>query len=259
MSEFFGDLERLAADAYPWRWLIFAGLLVAACAAGAYAYRSGWHHWVLRRWRPISIAAVPVLALVGFLAYDLGSPLFINKTVEEEFPFAFSATVPSGMDRDDVEQIMAGIAAMDQDPVDESMAAATPSAPAQDGGVSTTAASSSARVKTGDFRDQDSFHKGSGQATIYGLADGTFFLRLDNLRVTNGPDLHVILSPHPDPATGREVKTPGYLDLGKLKGNRGNQNYEIPAGVDVDAVGSVVIYCKPFHVVFSVAPLAQAG
>ena len=51
----------------------------------------------------------------------------------------------------------------------------------------------------------------------------------------------------------------GFVDLGKLKGNRGNQNYEIPDGVDVAAQGSVVIYCMPFHVIFSVASLRDAG
>jgi len=49
------------------------------------------------------------------------------------------------------------------------------------------------------------------------------------------------------------------LDLGSLKGNVGNQNYEIPADADVNALFSVVIYCSPFHVVFSVAPLKKAG
>ena len=47
--------------------------------------------------------------------------------------------------------------------------------------------------------------------------------------------------------------------LGSLKGNVGNQNYEIPADADVNALFSVVIYCSPFHVVFSVAPLKKAG
>ena len=55
-----------------------------------------------------------------------------------------------------------------------------------------------------------------------------------------------------------EVKSPGYLDLGELKGNRGNQNYPIPAGVNISTFNSVVIYCKPFAVVFSVATLHDA-
>ena len=107
--------------------------------------------------------------------------------------------------------------------------------------------------------DQDSIHKGSGTAIIYRGPDGSLLLRLENFSVTNGPDLHVYLSPHPNPGRGGQVRTAGYVDLGELKGNRGNQNYPIPAGVDIDIQQSVVIYCVPFSVVFSVAMLQDAG
>ena len=116
-----------------------------------------------------------------------------------------------------------------------------------------------AKLRAGSFRDVDRFHKGSGMATVYRGPDGNLLLRLDDFRVTNGPDLHVIITPHPDPKGSSEVKTEGYVDLGKLKGNIGGQNYEIPDGVDAASIGAVVIYCKPFNVVFSVASLADAG
>ena len=99
------------------------------------------------------------------------------------------------------------------------------------------------KLKTGNFSDADSFHRGSGQATIYRGPDGSRLLRLENLNVTNGPDLHVILTPHQDPTRGDEVKTPGFADLGKLKGNKGDQNYPILDDVDIDVQMSVVIYC----------------
>ena len=105
--------------------------------------------------------------------------------------------------------------------------------------------------------DADSFHKGKGTSTIYRGQDGSYLLRLEELAVTNGPDLHVILSPHENPERREDVHTPGYVDLGKLKGNRGNQNYEIPDGVDITFFKSVIIYCKPFSVVFRVAELAD--
>ncbi len=114
-------------------------------------------------------------------------------------------------------------------------------------------------LKQGEFTDADRFHQGSGQATIYRLPDGSHVLRLENLDVTNGPDLRVILSPSPNPQSSAEVKGQGYVELDKLKGNRGNQNYPIPAGFDVDPIQSVVIYCKPFRVIFSVASLQSAG
>ena len=59
--------------------------------------------------------------------------------------------------------------------------------------------------------------------------------------------------------TRSELKDDGYHDLGKLKGNIGNQNYTVPDGVDVSAQMSVVIYCKPFSVIFSVAPLRDSS
>ena len=110
-------------------------------------------------------------------------------------------------------------------------------------------------IKTGNFENADNFHKGSGTASIYRAPDGSHLLRLEKLNVTNGPDLHVILTPHMSPDRQNEVKTDGYVDLGKLKGNIGNQNYPVPDDADLEAVSAVVIYCKPFRVIFSVARL----
>ena len=86
---------------------------------------------------------------------------------------------------------------------------------------------------------------------------GGHLLRLEDFKVTNGPDLRVILSPAADPGSRDEVSASGYVELGKLKGNIGSQNYPIPDDVDVAAQGSVVIYCRPFHVIFSVATLRE--
>lgn len=180
-----------------------------------------------------------VLVPVAALAWWLGSPLFLSTTVEEEFPFAGTALVPDGMTRSEVEQVMSGMAKVDQE-MSEGMPDAMEGAE---------------EVKSGALRDADRFHRGSGVATIYRLADGSHILRLDDLEVTNGPDLHVILTPHPNPSGRDQVASEGYVDLGKLKGNVGSQNYAIPPEVDVDAQSTMVIYCKPFHVIFSVAPL----
>ena len=114
MAEFFGDLERLAADLYPYRWLIAAGTMVAIAGILGYAYSQGWHLVLWHHRRPVAIIGIPVLAMVGFIGYDLGSPLFTNKTVNEEFPFAFTATVPPDMSRQQVEDVMAGISMVDQ-------------------------------------------------------------------------------------------------------------------------------------------------
>jgi hypothetical protein len=109
-------------------------------------------------------------------------------------------------------------------------------------------------VAQGQFMNADDFHRGSGTATIYQLADGSHVLRFEDFNVINGPDLHVLLTGNPNPTSSSEVME-NYLDLGSLKGNVGNQNYDIPAGADVSQFQGVVIYCQPFHVIFSTAAL----
>ena len=105
----------------------------------------------------------------------------------------------------------------------------------------------------GEFGRIDAIHAAEGTAAIYQLADGSRVLRLEDFKSTNGPELHVLLT------TGTEATTFGdvgdYIDLGILKGNVGNQNYAIPDDVDLAAIRAVVIWCRPFKVVFSVANL----
>ena len=106
----------------------------------------------------------------------------------------------------------------------------------------------------GRLKDADSSHRGSGGVIIYRLSEDAHIVRLEDIKVTNGPALHVLLASHPAPASRADIKG-GYLDLGALKGNIGSQNYPIPAGTDVSSYKSVVIYCMPFHVVFATATL----
>ena len=98
-------------------------------------------------------------------------------------------------------------------------------------------------------------HLSSGEAAVYQLADGARILRLQNFSVDNGPDLYVYLVPiDPVPnASGSDI--PGYYSLGKLKGNVGDQNYELPADLDLSQYKSVVIWCQAFAVPFAAAPL----
>ena len=104
----------------------------------------------------------------------------------------------------------------------------------------------------GSFIDIDPVHGAVGSATIYALPDGSRLLRFQDFRSKNGPDLHVVLSMEAPTSTFGGLGE-NAVDLGELKGNVGNQNYEIPADVDLSQYRSVVIYCVPFHVVFSTA------
>jgi hypothetical protein len=96
-------------------------------------------------------------------------------------------------------------------------------------------------------------HTTAGTATIYKLDDGSRILRLENFSTSNGPKVHVVLADHT--VRGNDVENAGSVDLGDLKGNEGNQNYAIPANVDLAKVKAVAIYCERFHVNFGAASL----
>lgn len=112
------------------------------------------------------------------------------------------------------------------------------------------------QVARGEFVRIDSVHWAQGTVTIFSYPDNRKIARLDNFQAANGPDLYVLLSASPAPRTQEEVEL-GNLDfeLGRLKGNVGSQNYEIPPEVDLSLYNSVVIYSKPFNVVFSTATI----
>jgi len=117
-----------------------------------------------------------------------------------------------------------------------------------------SAASTSGPILTGTFRDADAFHNGSGDVAVIETADG-LTVRLTNFEVTNGPDLKVWLVAHSDPANRGDVLDNEWLALGPLKGNVGDQNYQVPAGTDLSKYQSVVIWCEQFSVLFSTAAL----
>jgi len=190
-----------------------------------------------RSWLGYLLAGLVGAALVvaAEVAWYLASPLFISRTVEETFPASAGAEVPSGMTQEQVEETMMK-ASKESTTSEEAMPAAA------------------AALWRGSFAGADSVHQGEGTATVYRVA-GELVLRLDPFRVTNGPDLHVILTKHASPRSRDEVKS-GYIEVAKLKGNVGSQNYTLPAGLRLEEYKAVVIYCKPFHVVFASAELA---
>ena len=94
----------------------------------------------------------------------------------------------------------------------------------------------------------DGIHDAQGTAQVLSH-DDSYLLRLEQFRSTNGPDLYVYLS------TDRGISD--YINLGKLKANMGNQTYDIPAGTDLDKYDTVLIWCKPFSVLFGSAQLLE--
>ena len=87
------------------------------------------------------------------------------------------------------------------------------------------------------------------------LADGSRFVRFEDLAGSDGPDLHVWLTDQPSGGDWGSYDDGRYLRLGELKATHGNQNYEIPASADLDGLRSVVIWCDRFNVAFGTAPV----
>lgn len=185
------------------------------------------------------ILAVALLAagVVGFLLFRPDT-LFRDDRVDESLEEAF--------DQDPATSLPGAAVADTEDP-----ATTTTTAPATASTTtSTTAPAEPVAVLQGTFRGID--HRAAGTAAIY-EQDGRFVLRFeDDTDIQNGPDLYVwVLA-----ATSYEGGSPGeYLDLGRLKGNVGGQNYQLPPDFDPDLHRTVLIWCLRFSVPFAAAEL----
>lgn len=114
-------------------------------------------------------------------------------------------------------------------------------------------------ISSGTFVDADRSHKGSGTVQIVTRPDGVTEAQFTDFEVTNGPDLEVWLTAHPDPTSSADVRGADWLSLGQLKGNVGDQAYAIPDGTDLSAYPAIVIWCEQFGVLFSPAVLSPAS
>lgn len=176
--------------------------------------------------RPVVLVPVVLLGIAvitaGLLAFQPWR-LFTNVTVDEALPTVSSSPAASS----------------------SSTSAATPSEPIT--------------LATGEFISHE--HGTAGSVRILELADGSRVLRIENLDTDNGPDLKVWLTDAPviDGPSGWLVFDDGqYVDLGSLKGNKGSQNYAIPADADLAQLTSVAIWCDRFSVSFGAAALSPA-
>jgi hypothetical protein len=142
---------------------------------------------------------------------------------------------------------------------DEAAPPATANAPAAGGAEpratpSTAAAPSEPlELARGDFVSLD--HGTSGVARVLELSDGSRIVRLEGLDTDNGPDLYLYVTSNP--ADGPEgAFDDEFVNLGRLKGNLGDQNYDLPGDADLGVLGTVVIWCDRFDSAFGAADLA---
>jgi hypothetical protein len=137
----------------------------------------------------------------------------------------------------------------------EATAVASPAASATAGAPSGPAAA--VVVARGSFVTHE--HDTSGSVRVVRLPDGTHRLEIEGLDTSDGPDLRVWLTDQAVVAgkAGWRVFDDGrYVELGKLKGNKGDQVYPIPASADLATLRSVTIWCKRFSVSFGAAQLS---
>lgn len=212
----FGDLERFLADLYPYRYVITPLLALVGIGIVVLALRRGVHLVLWRHRLATAVVGAPLLVLAVVAGDYLLSPLWERSYLEEASPLARTVDAPR-------ESLL--------------MSSEAPGGPAV--------------ALQGMFRGADDFHFGRGDALIIRTEASRHLLRFENFSVRNGPDLYVYLSK--DGSGGARVEES--LNLGQLKATDGSFNYEIPGGVDLGGVKSVVVWCRQFGVLFAVAPL----
>lgn len=208
------------------------------------------------------ISLLGIVIVIAVVTVYLASPLFISTEVNEPFPPNSAALVSfedfntktederakaaKNMSASQKNELMIQYANLDNsrssnntNPIDEPMNET-------DGFSSTmtTSAGVNNSIVSGSFIGvNDGIHNAEGVAKIIPLKEGDAnILRLENLKVTNGPDLYVYLS--------TDKSASDFVSLGKLKANNGNQNYNIPTGTDLTKYNKVLIWCKAFSVLF---------
>lgn len=199
------------------------------------------------RWRRPAVIVPVVLGGLAVLVVAMAAfqpwRLFIDVTVDEALPTVTESSVANTAD-DAPQQPEANLP---ESPID-----------AQEQEPATSPEPSPERVITAEGQFISHEHPTAGKARVITLEDGSRVLRLVGLDTDNGPDLKVWLAAAPV-IEGRDgwfvFDDEDYLDLGALKGNKGNQNYPIPDDADISDLTSVTIWCDRFSVSFGAAAL----
>jgi hypothetical protein len=218
---------------------------------------------IVRSWNEMSIyRKIRRICMIGLAIFGLWAltPYLYNRQVNEEFPSAPVVQAPAAQAPAAAPTTMAAPAAMADSAALAPTAMAAPAAMADSAAapvpVATAMPAGPVAVATGNLI-AGSFpgDRAEGKATVYRLEDGRQFLRLEDFSSTNGPDLFVTFHTGANP----EQDKGEYFQIAALKGNKGNQNYDLPADIDVGRYKSVVIWCRSFNIVFGYATLQQGA
>jgi hypothetical protein len=222
-------LGNLAADQVQAMLLTTAFLGIV----GLVLLRLTWH-----RWRALVALGAVYAVVAGAAGVVLGLPLLRDSVVDEEVIGVAPVAEAPATDGD------AGEAPTGEAPTGEAPAGEAPA------GDEAAAPAGPVAVAVGMFESR--VHPGEGTATLVDVGDGSRVLTLTDFATDNGPDLFVYLVPADTPADSVD----GFVDLGRLKGNVGDQQYEVPEDVPVDEGWRVVVWCRAFTVNFTEATLA---
>jgi hypothetical protein len=111
-------------------------------------------------------------------------------------------------------------------------------------------------VARGSFTRTDAVRFASGNVVVYQQADNTKVVRFEEFTVMNGPDLRVILTAKSEEALNADPSLSiTDVDLGPLHGSVGNQNYTVPAEIDISSYSRIAIVSNSLNIVYSTAPL----
>ena len=217
-------------------------VLIGILGVLALGWRRRWYRAARRHPRRTGIGLAATIAIAAPLGWYLGSPLVLSNTIDEAPPVVGDLAPAAETPAVSVSPTPSASLAASASPT----ASASQTAPAVD---PSSPPPNDLIERSGTFTGADDFHFGRGTARLIETEPGSFTVRLQDFAVRNGPDLFVYLSP------SVEGYAKGAVELGRLKADRGNQNYRVPAGTDVSAGRSVVIWCKQFSVQFATARL----
>jgi electron transfer DM13 len=199
------------------------------------------------------ITYLAVAIIIAVVTVYLASPLFISTEINEPFPLNSSALVSMDsfkmMTEDERAKAAENMGAFQKNELMIQYANSTnlddntTNVFASMNDTASLSESNNSPISGSFIGVNDGIHNAEGTAKVVPLKqEDTNILRLENLKVTNGPDLYVYLS--------TDKSASDIVNLGKLKANNGNQNYNIPAGTDLTKYDTVLIWCKAFSVLF---------